>query len=84
VTAQVCYFILPDASNSTGIFVVDPLQHILTAKVRLDREKQTNHTLTIWATDNCHSDVTKLNTQGLDKSSLLRVMINVLDVNDNA
>ena len=82
--SQVCYFVLPDTSNSTQLFGVDPVSHVLTAKGRLDREKQSLHNLTILATENCHQDVTRLNLLTLDKGSKLKVSISVRDVNDNA
>lgn len=76
-TSQVCYFILPDGDNSTELFAVDAISHILTAKARLDREKQATHNLTVLATENCHQDVTRLNLQTLDKGSKLKVTVAV-------
>lgn len=85
-TSQVCYFILSDKStnNSLRFFHVDPVTHILSAKVKLDREKQSNHTLIIFATEDCHVDVSKIDISKMEETSLLRVKINVVDVNDNA
>ncbi|XP_035709581.1 cadherin-23-like isoform X3 [Folsomia candida] len=82
-TSQVCYFILSDSKNSTELFEVDALSHVLTTKVRLDREKQPMHNFTILATDNCHQDIKRLHLQVFDKGSLLSVQIEVADVNDN-
>lgn len=85
-TSQVCYFILPDQStnNSARFFHVEPVTHILSSKIKLDREKGNNHTVVIFATEDCHLDMTKIDISRVEETSLLRVVINVKDVNDNA
>ncbi|ODN06167.1 Cadherin-23 [Orchesella cincta] len=84
-TSQVCYFILPKLSsnNSVKYFHLEPVTHILTAKVKLDREKQSNHTLMILATEDCIIDMTKLDVSSIEKTSLLVVQVQVVDVNDS-
>lgn len=83
-SSQVCYYILPDKSSNSSLryFHVDPLTHVLSAKVKLDREKQANHTLVILAED-CHVDMGKLDLDRVEETSLIKVLINVADVNDN-
>ncbi|CAL8106930.1 unnamed protein product [Orchesella dallaii] len=85
-TSQVCYFILPKLSsnNSLKYFLLEPVTHILLAKVKLDREKQSNHTLMVFATEDCLVDLTKINVANIEPSSLLKVVVRVLDVNDNS
>ncbi|CAG7830108.1 unnamed protein product [Allacma fusca] len=80
-SSPVCYFIVPDNHNSTQIFSVDPVNHILSTKVRLDREKRANHTLMIVATEDClRGEITRQEKT----SSYLKVLVNVVDVNDNS
>ncbi len=80
--SQVCYFILPDKNNSTDLFAVDPFEHFILTKVRLDREAKDQYTLTVAATQDCLRTGKNLGKVG-KPSSLLKVNVWVNDVNDN-
>ncbi|XP_059188070.1 protocadherin Fat 4-like [Centropristis striata] len=60
--------------NETGPFVVDAVRGVITVMDKLDRERDSNHTITIMAVD-----------QGnMQRSATASVCITVLDVNDFA
>ncbi len=47
----VCYFLVH--GNEEGYFSIDPQTHVLSVMKELDREKQSNYTLVIKATEDC-------------------------------
>lgn len=49
----VCYFMVH--GNEEGYFSIDPQTHVLSVMKELDREKQSNYTLIIKATEDCLS-----------------------------
>jgi hypothetical protein len=81
--SDICYFLV--GGNERGLFDVNPATHELTAMRPLDREEAASHRLLVWATEDCSSRQTPppllLNPDTND--SLLHVLVNVVDVNDN-
>lgn len=51
--SAVCYYIVQ--GNENGIFSLDRVTHILSVNDELDREKKSNYTLIVKATENCLS-----------------------------
>ncbi|XP_065338722.1 cadherin-23 isoform X2 [Cloeon dipterum] len=80
----VCYFIA--GGESADKFHLDAYSHELTVVKDLDREAQDKHELLIRATENCQeaSSITPAVADSNSNNSLLRVVVNVNDVNDNA
>lgn len=78
---QVCYFIL--LGNEAGYFRLDPETHVLTVQRELDREMIANFSLYVKATENCDNE-TLLGQEELKlDSTILRIQVRVLDINDN-
>ncbi|XP_068632323.1 cadherin-23 [Battus philenor] len=76
----VCYYIVK--GNEDAMFDLDRSSHRLSTSKPLDREKKTNYTITVLASEDC---VTKPSyDESEDAVSSLEVNIKVQDVNDNA
>jgi len=78
--SQVCYFIV--GGNEAGHFSLEPLRHELSVVKELDREKQSNHQLTVKATEDCLHTPANQSYNPLDET-LLIVHVRVIDVNDH-
>jgi cadherin 23 len=63
---------------------VNTLTHELSARVSLDREERANYTLLVQASSDCLREPRLLNSREPGDRSVLRVLIRVRDVNDNA
>lgn len=75
----ICYFILPDSLNSSGIFYVEPYEHWVSPKIILDREQKENYTFVVGANTDCEGK--KL--LNLELTSTLQVTVTLIDINDN-
>lgn len=69
--------------NDEGLFKLDALSHQLTTTKPLDREKQSQYTLIVQATNDCMREPRPVARFDPKDNSLLQVLINVIDVNDN-
>ncbi|XP_059472366.1 cadherin-23 [Neocloeon triangulifer] len=80
----VCYFIV--GGDAAEKFHLDAYTHELTAVKELDREEQAKHELLVRATENCHETpaISQTGDSNNSNNSLLRVSVNVKDINDNA
>ncbi|XP_069668723.1 cadherin-23 isoform X2 [Periplaneta americana] len=80
--SQVCYFIV--GGNEGEFFSIDKFQHEIVAIKELDREIHDTHMLLVKASEDCVH--TPENQSFFDPSddTLLKVMITVNDINDNA
>ncbi|CAH2076820.1 unnamed protein product, partial [Iphiclides podalirius] len=76
----VCYYIVK--GNEDGMFELDRSTHRLSTSKPLDRERRSNYTLTVLATEDCVARPPF--EESVDGISSLRVRVNVEDVNDNA
>ena len=87
----VCYFIV-GGNDTQNIFVLHPTLHELQAVTELDREVHSRYTLVIRATDKCHTFLTSPGLTDLRSNvtfdpaddSLLKVVVDVVDIDDNA
>ncbi|XP_046672662.1 cadherin-23 isoform X2 [Homalodisca vitripennis] len=79
----VCYFIV--AGNDEGFFNIEPLSHEITVAQELDREEAEMHLIMVKASEDCVTPP-QTNNSYLDykDSTVLRVVIFVNDINDNA
>ena len=77
----VCYFII--GGNPLGAFSLDKVKHILRIEKELDREEQAVHIVVIKATDQCDSVPETTDLFDPDDDTLLKVVVNVNDINDN-
>ncbi|KAK0092521.1 hypothetical protein PV326_001229 [Microctonus aethiopoides] len=78
---QVCYFIV--GGNDDGYFSINIFDHKLTVNKTLDREMQEEHLLLIKATEDCTNTPADENLFNETDDTLLKVVINVSDINDN-
>ncbi|CAH0391322.1 unnamed protein product [Bemisia tabaci] len=78
----ICYYIV--AGNDDGYFNLEPLSHQITVVRELDREVADSHVLIIKALEDCtHAPMKKVEFFDPHDDTTLRVVINVLDINDN-
>ncbi|KAF5304330.1 hypothetical protein FQA39_LY09709 [Lamprigera yunnana] len=80
--APICFFIV--GGNEEGSFRLNPYTHELTVINKLDREKRNKYLLLIKATEDCSKSPANLSFFDSNDDTLLKVSVNVLDVNDNA
>ncbi|RWS28589.1 cadherin-23-like protein [Leptotrombidium deliense] len=76
-----CYYIV--GGNEENNFKLDILTHQLTATKSLDRETRSNYTLIVQATNDCLREPKAITKFDPKDNSLLQVMVEVKDVNDN-
>uniref|UniRef100_T1KWL6 Cadherin domain-containing protein n=2 Tax=Tetranychus urticae TaxID=32264 RepID=T1KWL6_TETUR len=76
-----CYYIV--GGNEDGAFKLDLLTHQLTVTRPLDRETRSTYSLIIQATNDCLKEPKKVDKFDPRDNSLLQVVINIKDVNDN-
>ena len=79
--SDICYFLI--GGNDRGLFDVNPASHELTVLRSLDREETAVHHLFVWATEDCASRQQPPSLSLKDDSSVLHIVVTVLDVNDN-
>ncbi|XP_065315619.1 cadherin-23-like [Gordionus sp. m RMFG-2023] len=80
LTNNICYHII--GGNVGEIFYLNPYTRILYLNKSLDRERKDSYTLMVEATNECIKTIS--NTQSfMNEDSTLRVVIDVLDINDN-
>ncbi|KAI9560285.1 hypothetical protein GHT06_014300 [Daphnia sinensis] len=77
----VCYYIV--GGNQQGAFSLDRIQHTLTVEKTLDREKQASHIIVVRANENCDLDPEVIDSFDPADDSLLKVVVNLKDINDN-
>jgi len=77
----ICYFIV--GGNPLGAFSLDRIKHILRIEKELDREEQAVHIIIVKATERCHVVPETTDFFDPDDDTLLKVVINVNDINDN-
>lgn len=80
--APICYFIV--GGNDGDFFQLNALTHELTVTNPLDRETQDEHLLWIKATEDCLSPPNNQSFFDTSDDTLLKLIIKVKDVNDNA
>uniref|UniRef100_A0A8D8Q5N3 Cadherin-23 n=1 Tax=Cacopsylla melanoneura TaxID=428564 RepID=A0A8D8Q5N3_9HEMI len=80
----VCYYII--SGNENGFFHLEPLSHKITTMREIDREEQDKHVLIVKASEDCINPPRIEGNIQFDSrdDTLLRLVINVLDINDNA
>ncbi|XP_063244010.1 cadherin-23 [Bacillus rossius redtenbacheri] len=77
----VCYFIV--GGDGENIFTVEAFRHEITVVQELDREVQGTYELLVKATEDCIHSPTLQDTYDPADSTVLRVLVNVEDINDN-
>ncbi|XP_057365539.1 cadherin-23-like isoform X1 [Daphnia carinata] len=77
----VCYYIV--GGNQQGAFSLDRFQHTLTVEKTLDREEQASHIIVVKASENCDLDPDVIDSFDPADDSLLKVVVNLKDINDN-
>ena len=82
IKLDVCYFVV--GGNNEDRFAVNPITHEVMALQMLDREEKDVHILIIKATEECLHQPQKVAEFDSSDDSLLKLIINVNDVNDNA
>uniref|UniRef100_A0AAR5PBK0 Cadherin domain-containing protein n=1 Tax=Dendroctonus ponderosae TaxID=77166 RepID=A0AAR5PBK0_DENPD len=80
--APICYFIV--GGNEDGLFNLHPIDHTLHVTRYLDREENDVHLLLVKATEDCTYPPEPQNFFDSDDNTQLKVIVKVLDVNDNA
>lgn len=79
--APVCFYIV--AGNENGLFKLNSLTHELGIGHPLDREVQGEHIILVKATEDCANAPANQSFFDPLDDTLLKVIINVVDVNDN-
>ncbi|GLH04217.1 Cadherin-87A [Gryllus bimaculatus] len=77
----VCYYIV--IGNENELFSLDAVTHELTVMRELDREQQERHVLVVKATEDCLEIPTNISAFDPSDDTLLKVIIQILDINDN-
>lgn len=80
----VCYYII--SGNEEGYFHLEPLSHKITTVREVDREERDKHILLVKASEDCINAPRIEGNVHFDSrdDSLLRLVVNILDINDNA
>nr|XP_023023050.1 cadherin-23 [Leptinotarsa decemlineata] len=78
----ICYYII--GGNENNLFHLNPIDHTLVVAAPLDREQQDTHLLLIKATEECNKPPKNESFFDADDDTQLKVIVRVLDVNDNA
>uniref|UniRef100_A0A6P7FSK3 Cadherin-23 n=1 Tax=Diabrotica virgifera virgifera TaxID=50390 RepID=A0A6P7FSK3_DIAVI len=81
-SGPVCYYII--GGNENNLFHVNPIDHTLMITAPLDREYQDVYFLLIKATEDCTRTPKNQSFFDSDDDTQLKVIVRVLDVNDNA
>ena len=81
---EVCYFIV-NSDGPKGLFAIHPTNHELMTTDKLDRESRTNYNIMIKATEDCLDNIIEEDAfnDTIQDSSMLKIKVNVLDVDDN-
>ncbi|XP_050299893.1 cadherin-23 isoform X2 [Anthonomus grandis grandis] len=79
--SPICYFLV--GGNENGLFNLHPLEHTLQITKPLDREEMDKHLLLVKATEDCSYPPEPRNFFDSDDDTQLKVVVKVLDVNDN-
>lgn len=77
----ICYYIV--GGNERNIFSLNALKHELVILQSLDRETKESYTLLVKASEDCINKPESLSFFDSADDTLLKVIVNVLDVNDN-
>ncbi|EFX79347.1 hypothetical protein DAPPUDRAFT_52523 [Daphnia pulex] len=78
----VCFFIV--GGNQLGALIsIDPTQHTLRVEKTLDREEQAAHVVVVKSSANCNLNPEIIDSFDPADDSLLKVIVNVKDINDN-
>ncbi|XP_057660172.1 cadherin-23 [Diorhabda carinulata] len=78
----VCYYII--GGNEDKMFHINPIDHTLMLTRKLDREEKDTYILLIKATEECNKSPKNQSFFDSDDDTQLKVVVKVLDVNDNA
>ncbi|XP_047739893.1 cadherin-23 [Hyalella azteca] len=79
---SVCYYIV--GGDSLKSFSLDKLTHVLQAVKPLDREELEQHVLIVQASEDCVKEPPQVPEFDATDDTLLKVIVNVNDVNDNS
>ena len=81
---DVCYFII-SSDGPKNMFALHPTRHELMINQVLDRELRSNYHLIIKATEECINplDETEVYNDTITDSSMLKINVNINDVDDN-
>ena len=82
IKTDVCYFIV--SSEGSESFEINPYSHEMLATKPLDRETKDQYTVLVKATEECHQKPEKVLEFEPSDDSLVQVLVNVNDQNDNS
>ncbi|GLV38052.1 Cadherin 88C [Carabus blaptoides fortunei] len=77
----ICYYIV--GGNEYALFYLNHITHELRVTAELDREEQPAHLLLVKASEDCNNQPTNQSFFEPSDDTLLKVVIHVVDVNDN-